>query len=91
MTPYAQAKLLRVLETKQVEPLGSVRGTPVDIRFVAATNRNIEQMVKEDKFRNDLFFRLNVVRVHLPRYATAKKISQACSVTILRYFGRIRP
>lgn len=66
MTPYAQAKLLRVLETKQVEPLGSVRGMPVDIRFVAATNRNIEQMVKEDKFRNDLFFRLNVVRVHLP-------------------------
>jgi len=66
MTPYAQAKLLRVLETKQVEPLGSVRGTQVDIRFVAATNRNIEQMVKEDKFRNDLFFRLNVVRVHLP-------------------------
>jgi len=66
ITPYAQAKLLRVLETKQVEPLGSVRGTPVDIRFVAATNRNIEQMVKEDKFRNDLFFRLNVVRVHLP-------------------------
>jgi len=66
MSPYAQAKLLRVLESKRVEPLGSTRSTPVDIRFMAATNRDIEQLVKEDKFRSDLFFRLNVVRVHLP-------------------------
>ena len=66
MTQYAQAKLLRVLETKQLEPLGSTRNVPVDVRFVAATNRDIEQLVKEDKFRSDLFFRLNVVRVHLP-------------------------
>jgi len=66
MSPYAQAKMLRVLESKQIEPLGSTRCSPVDIRIMAATNRDVEQMVREDKFRSDLFFRLNVVRVHLP-------------------------
>lgn len=66
MSPYAQAKMLRVLESKQIEPLGATRCAPVDIRIMAATNRDVEQMVREDKFRSDLFFRLNVVRVHLP-------------------------
>ncbi|PWU04672.1 MAG: transcriptional regulator [Verrucomicrobia bacterium] len=61
-----QVKLLRFLETKTVEPLGSSKTVPVDLRLICATNRNLEQMVKEGKFREDLFYRLNVIRILLP-------------------------
>ncbi len=59
-------KLLRFLETKSFERIGSSKTITVDVRLVAATNRNLEQMVKEGKFREDLFFRLNVVRITTP-------------------------
>lgn len=62
----AQAKLLRVLEEKEFSPLGSTRSVKVDIRIVAATNHNVENMVEAGTFRKDLFFRLNVVPVFLP-------------------------
>src|SRR5947207_2148917 len=61
----AQAKLLRVLEQKTVQPLGS-RGTrTIDFRLVAATNRNLEQMVAHGDFRQDLFYRVDVIHVHI--------------------------
>ena len=66
MTPYAQAKLLRTIENKEIWPVGGKRNIPVDIRFIAATNRDLEQLMKEGKFRADLYFRLNVARVQLP-------------------------
>lgn len=62
----AQVKLLRFLDTRQVEKLGSVDSVFVDTRVVAATNRDLSQAVKEGKFREDLFFRLAVMRVQLP-------------------------
>lgn len=62
----AQAKLLRLLEQHIVEPLGSSRGVPVDIRVISATNRDLERLSAEERFRRDLYFRLNVVRLHLP-------------------------
>ena len=62
----AQAKLLRVLEDKEVRRLGSSRAQPVDVRFIAATNRSLESLVEEQRFRNDLLFRLNVVNIHVP-------------------------
>ena len=61
-----QVKLLRFLETKSVERVGGSKPLELDVRLVAATNRNIEQLVREGKFRDDLFFRLNVVRITMP-------------------------
>ena len=66
MSPYTQAKILRVVESKEVYPLGGRRGVPLDIRIIAATNQDLDRLVTEKRFRKDLYFRLNVVRVHLP-------------------------
>jgi len=61
-----QVKLLRFLETKSIERIGSMKPIQLDVRLVAATNKNLEQMVKDGTFREDLFFRLNVVRIVMP-------------------------
>ncbi len=61
-----QVKLLRVLETRTVEPVGSAQAVDINIRLVAATNRDLRAWVKEGKFREDLYFRLNVVDINLP-------------------------
>jgi len=66
MSPYAQAKILRVIETKEVYPLGGRKSVPLDIRIIAATNRDLDQRIRSNEFRQDLYFRLNVARVHLP-------------------------
>lgn len=61
-----QAKLLRALQEKVVEPLGSISPQIVDVRFIAATNRNLVREVEQGRFRQDLFYRLNVVEITLP-------------------------
>jgi len=61
-----QVKLLRFMQEREIRPVGSSREKKVDVRVVAATNRNLKTMVDEDKFREDLWFRLNVVRIELP-------------------------
>ena len=61
-----QAKLLRVLQEKEFSPLGSNKVIKVDVRIIAATNANLEQAVKDKTFREDLFYRLNVVRLSIP-------------------------
>jgi DNA-binding NtrC family response regulator len=66
ISPSTQVKLLRFLETKSIERVGGSKAIELDVRLVAATNRNLEQMVKDGKFREDLFFRLNVVRILMP-------------------------
>jgi DNA-binding NtrC family response regulator len=66
MPPQTQAKLLRVLEDHKVRRLGSKVETPVDVRVLAATNKNPEQAVAEGQLRQDLYFRLNVFHIHLP-------------------------
>lgn len=61
-----QVKILRALQEKIIEPLGSVSGVPVNVRVIAATNRDLEDMVARQGFRSDLYYRLNVVRLALP-------------------------
>jgi DNA-binding NtrC family response regulator len=66
ISPSTQVKLLRFLETKSIERVGGSKPIELDVRLVAATNRDLEKLVREGKFREDLFFRLNVVRITLP-------------------------
>jgi len=66
MTPTLQVKLLRALQSGEVRPVGSTQAITVDVRIVAATNRDLEHMIREGEFREDLFYRLNVIPVELP-------------------------
>ncbi len=66
MTPATQVKLLRTLQQREVLPVGATEAIPVDARVIAATNRDLERDVKTGQFRSDLFYRLNVIAIHLP-------------------------
>ena len=66
----AQVKVLRLLHEKAYEPLGGTRTLPADVRIVAATNRDLAQFVKEGRFREDLFYRINVIRIGMPPLRT---------------------
>jgi transcriptional regulator with PAS, ATPase and Fis domain len=66
ISPSLQVRLLRVLQHRVYEPLGSNRPVPTNARVIAATHRNLHRLVKEDRFRDDLYFRINVFRIALP-------------------------
>ncbi len=66
MSPALQAKLLRVIEERKIERLGGTREIEVDVRFIVATNRDLSSLVKEGKFRQDLFYRLSVFPIEIP-------------------------
>jgi PAS domain S-box-containing protein len=66
MSPSLQVKLLRVLQEKEYEPLGSTSPRKTDVRIIAATNKDLSKLVSEGKFRDDLYYRLNVVKIDLP-------------------------
>src|SRR5216684_2752072 len=66
MNTTLQSKLLRVLQEREIEPLGSERTEKIDVRVIAATNRNVRQMVADGKFQEDLFYRLNVIPIEIP-------------------------
>jgi PAS domain S-box-containing protein len=63
---FLQAKLLRVLQEKEYEPLGATTSVKANVRIIAATNKNLQSMLTQEKFREDLFYRLNIVKLELP-------------------------
>lgn len=63
---HLQPKLLRALENKEIKPLGADRSIKTDVRFISATNKNLKQLVKQKKFRSDLYYRLNVISINIP-------------------------
>jgi len=73
MPPGMQVKLLRTLQEREIMPIGSTEPVKIDIRFVAATNRDILKMVNDGRFRQDLYFRINVMNIYLPPLAKRRQ------------------
>lgn len=83
ISPKLQMDLLRVLEERRVTRVGGTESLPVDVRIVAATNRDLQKAVHEDRFRQDLFYRLNVITIHIPSLRERKEDIPLLAETIL--------
>jgi two-component system, NtrC family, response regulator HydG len=83
-----QAKLLRVLQERTVERLGSNMARPIDVRVICATNRNLQKMVEQGTFREDLYFRISVVKIHMPSLRDRKEDIPLLAEHFLRVFAR---
>jgi two-component system response regulator AtoC len=88
MDPRLQAKLLRAVQEGVIEPVGSNRRVPVDVRVVSSTHRDLESAIRVGEFREDLFYRLNVLRIHLPPLRERRRDVAALARTFLAEFGR---
>ena len=82
-----QAKLLRVLQERTIERLGTNTSIPLDVRVICATNRDLEQMVKDGTFRQDLYFRISVIKIQLPPLRNRKDDIPILAENFLRVFA----
>lgn len=89
ISPALQVRLLRVLQDKVYEPLGSTKTEKADVRVVAATNKNLESLVKEDRFRQDLYYRINVVKLVLPPLRKRKEDVPFLTEHFIQKFNRL--
>ncbi|OHE57825.1 MAG: Fis family transcriptional regulator [Thermodesulfovibrio sp. RBG_19FT_COMBO_42_12] len=89
MSPSMQVKLLRVIQEKEVLRLGATEPVKVDVRFIAATNRDIHNAMKNEHFRQDLYFRLNVVSLHIPPLSERRDDIPLLSYYFLKKYGAI--
>ena len=83
-------KLLRVLQHREVIPVGATEAIPTDTRLLAATNRELEEEIKRGNFRSDLYYRLNVIAVHLPPLRQRRDDIPLLAETFLRRLGELR-
>jgi two-component system response regulator HydG len=83
-----QAKLLRAIQEKEIRPVGSVKRVPINVRILAATNRDLERAVSEGTFRRDLFFRLNVLTLRIPPLRERRQDIPLLVMHILERIGR---
>jgi len=88
LPPALQVKLLRVLQEKEIRPVGSAKTHAVDARVIAATNRRLEDAIKDGSLRQDLFYRLNVVRIAMPPLRERKADMPALVAHFLRHFNQ---
>jgi len=88
LPPQLQVKLLRTLQEKEVRPVGTSKAFSVDVRVIAATNRHLEEAIRDGSLRQDLFYRLNVVRVHLPPLRERKEDIPALVTHFIREFNQ---
>jgi len=85
--PNVQARLLRVLELQEIRPVGGNQPLPIDVRLIAATNRDLQAEVRAGRFREDLFYRLNVVSIHLPPLRERREDVPALAYHFLRKYA----
>jgi PAS domain S-box-containing protein len=90
ISPLIQVRLLRVLQDRVYEPLGSTRSEKANVRIVTATNKNLEDLVSKDLFREDLFYRINVVKLGLPPLRNRKEDIPLLAQHFLRKFNSLR-
>lgn len=90
MPLYLQVKLLRVLQERKITRLGSNQVIPIDVRVIAATNKDLKAMIEDGKFREDLYYRLNVIPIHIPPLRERKSdIRDLAEVFVKRYAARL--
>lgn len=89
LTPAMQVKLLQVIEEKSFTRVGSTRPTSVDVRIIVATNRDLKELVRTGRFREDLYYRLNVIPLHVPPLRMRREDIPALAMGILDKFKRV--
>lgn len=70
-----QSKLLRVIEEREVRPLGDLNSYPIDVRIISTSNQDIPSLIRQGKFREDLYYRLKVIDIEMPPFVIERRIS----------------